>query len=251
MPLAVIAGMPNNKAREFKQLIDDTATYGTWNLAWLPSRGNQAGLRSVWGEVTDMADASDASGVHILAYDKSLSGRRRYEGEIRFRHRLVWLDHSLLFEGRDDEWWTQIEEKLRLEETWRGSVRPPNRGHALILPFGTFASRLDPWTTAQRARTQRMVGRARGEIDAFHRDHRYKGHWRDERGLVFDSAGPEHGIAPENRRWKFTYQLSPGFHFDVRHEAGRGFTVVDANGERQSFREYTNVDSHGHVRGGQ
>ena len=251
MPLAVIAGMPNNKAREFKHRIDGSSTYGAWGLTWLPSRRNQAGLRIVWDDVMDIADASDASGVHILAYDKALSGRSRYEEEIRFRHRLVWLDHSRLYgEGRD-EWWTQIKEKLLVEDSWRESVRPPDRRHALILPRGTFASRRDPWTTAQRAETPRAVDRAQSEINTFEEAYRRQGRWRDEHGQLFDSGGPEHGVAPENRRWKFTYHLSPGFHFDVQHEAGREFTVIDANGDDHSFREYTNVDSHGYVRGGQ
>ncbi len=52
------------------------------------------------------------------------------------------------------------------------------------------------------------------------------------------------------RRWKFTYRLSPGFHFDVSHVAGRRFTLTDAHGERLSFEEYSNVDAHGYVRGG-
>ena len=251
MSLAVIGGMPNNKANEFKPRIDEMSTHGVWQLAWVPSRRSQAGLRTVWDEVQDIADRADASGVHILAYHKAPSERARYEEEIRFRHRLVWLDHSLLYGGDRDEWWTQIEEKLQLEETWRASVRPPDRRHALLLPRGTFASRRDPWTTAQRAVTQRTVARARGEIDEFEGAHRRQGRWRDENGLLFDSGGPEHGVAPENRRWKFTYQLSPGFHFDVRHDGGRGFTLIDASGEDRSFREYTNVDSHGYLRGGQ
>lgn len=250
MPLAVIAGMPNNKAREFRRRIDETSNHGTWRLAWVPSRKDQAGLRTAWDDVKKIVGAADASGVHILAYHKAQSERSRYEKQIRFRHRLVWLDHWLLYgEGRD-EWWAQIEEKLQIEETWRESVRPPERRHALILPRGIFASRRDPWTTAQRAETPRAVARAHDEIDSFEEAHRDHGRWRDESGVLFDSGGAEHGVVPENRRWKFTYRLSPGFHFDVRHEAGRRFTVVDANGERQSFREYTNVDSHGHVRGG-
>ena len=251
MPLAVIAGMPNNKAHEFKRRIDDTSAHGTWRLAWAPSRGNQARLQTAWGEVKNIADAADTPGVHILAYHKAVSGRSCYEEEVRFRHRLVWLDHSLLYRGGGDEWWLDIEEKLQLEETWREGVRPSNRRHALILPRGTFASERDPWTTAQRAETEREVARAQGEIDAFGEDHRYRGLWRDQDALLFDPGGPEHGRASQSRRWKFTYQLSPDFHFDVRHEGGRRFTVVDANGEAQSFREYTNIDSHGYVRGGE
>ena len=251
MPLAIIAGMPNNKARQLKRRINETSAHGTWRLTWVPARKSQAELRTVWGEVKDIADAADASGVHILAYHKAVSGRSRYEEEIRFRHRLGWLNHSLLYSGSSDEWWLDIEERLRLEEKWRGVVRPSNQRHALVLPSVTFASSQDPWTTAQRAETDRTFARAQCEIDSFGEHHRHRGLWRDENALVFDSYGPEHGHAPQSRQWKFTYQLSPGFHFDVRHEHGRRFTVVDADSEIRSFREYTNVDAHGHVRGGQ
>jgi len=250
MPRAIIAGMPNNKARELRQRIEKLATHQTWCLAWIPSRQNQAGLRTVWGDVKNVADGADAPGSHILAYHKSVSGRGRYEQEVRFRHRLIWLDHSLLYQGSGDEWWRDIEEKLQLEETWREHVRPPSRRHALILPRGTFASKHDPWVTAQRAETERDVARAHGQIKGFGEDHRQRAAWRDQNDLLFDPGGPEHGRVPLSRQWKFTYQLGPGFHFDVRHERGRSFTVTDANGDGRSFREYTNVDSHGHLRGG-
>ena len=250
MPLAIIAGVPSGKAREFKLRIDEMSTHQAWRLAWVPSRQNQPGVRSVWRNVKDIADEADASGAHILAYHKAVSERGRYEKEIRFRHRLVWLDHSCLYSPVADEWWLDIEKRLRLEEMWRGEVRPSNQHDALILPYGTFASSQDPWTNAQRAETKRVIARAQAEIDAFRESHRHRGRWRDENALLFDSGGPEHGQSPQGRRWKFTYQLSPGFHFDVRHEREREFALVDADGESWSFREYTNVDAHGRVRGG-
>ena len=171
MPLAIIAGMPNNKARELKVRIDDTPTHQAWRLVWVPSRQNQAGLRTVWGNVKAIADAADEPGVHILAYHKKVSGRGRYEEEIRFRHRLAWLDHSCLYSSVADEWWLAIEERLQLEQAWREGVRPSNQRHALILPRGTFTSSSDPWTTAHRADTERTVARARAAIAAFHEHH--------------------------------------------------------------------------------
>ena len=242
--------MPTSRARRFEQRIASTSTYQAWRLKWVPSRHDQAGIQAVWRTVMDIADATDAAGAHILAYHKAVSDRRRYETAVRFRHRLVWLDHSCLYSPNADRWWLDIEQRLRLEETWREDVRPSHHRHALILPRGTFASCRDPWTTAQRAVKERTISRARSEIEAFARRHRHQGYWRDERELLFDSHGPEHGQAPLVRRWKFTYQLSPGFHFDVRHEHGRRFTLVDADGVSQSFRTYSNVDAHGHVRGG-
>ena len=250
MPLAIIAGMPINKARQLKRSIDELTTHGTWRLAWVPARKNQAGLQNVWGKVKDIADAADATGVHILAYHKTVSERSRYEEEIRFRHRLGWLHHSLLYSGKSDEWWLDIKERLRLEETWRGSVRPSNQHHALVLPGVTFASNKDPWTTAQRAETDRVIARAQREIEAFGEYHRHGRVWRDDSALLFDSYGPDHGHAPQSRQWKFTFKLSPGFHFDVSHELGREFTVVDVGGTTRSFKKYTNVGAHGHVRDG-
>ena len=250
MPLAIIAGMPRNKARQLRRRIDQTPTHGMWCLVWVPARNDQAGLQAVWGEVISAADAADAAGVHILAYHKAVSRRSRYEEEIRFRHRLGWLDHSLLYLPSGNEWWLEIEERLRLEKVWRGVVRPSNRSDALILPRDTFESHKDPWTTAQRAETDRWCARAQREIDSFGEHHRYRRYWRDEKALLFDFRGQEHGHAPQCRQWKFTYQLSPGFHFDVCHEHARRFSVVDSDGETRNFRKYTNIDAHGHVRGG-
>ena len=243
--------MPTGKARGFKLRIDGTSTHDAWRLRWVHARQDQADLQAVWGAVMNIANTADATGAHILAYHKTVSERSRYEEAVRFRHRLVWLNHSCLYSQVAAEWWLDIEQRLRLEETWRENVRPSHHRHALILPSGTFASIRDPWTTAQRAETERAVSRAQSEIEAFDKCHRRQGGWRDERDLLFESRGPEHGQAPLGRRWKFTYQLSHGIHFDVRHERGRRFTLVDADGVRQSFRDYTNVDTHGHVRGGQ
>lgn len=250
MPLAIIAGMPNNKARELRARIDNTPTHQSWRLVWVPSRQNQAGLETVWGNVKDIADVADEPGVHILAYHKKVSGRRLYEGDVRFRHRLIWLDHSCLYSPVADEWWLDIEDRLRLEDAWRAGVRPSNPRHALILPRGTFTSSSDPWKTAQRADTERTVSRARAAIDAFRERHLRQRWWRGERDLAFDPGGAEHGQAPLGRRWKFTYRLSPGFHFDVSHVEGRRFTLTDAHGKRLIFEEYSNVDAHGYVRGG-
>lgn len=125
MPRAIIDGMPNNKARELRQRIGNLATHETWLLGWIPSRRNQAGLRTVWSDVKNMADGADEPGAHILAYPKQVSGRSHYEEQIRFRHPLIWLNHSLLYQGSGDEWWLHIEKKLQRECDSPASRRRP------------------------------------------------------------------------------------------------------------------------------
>lgn len=251
MPLAIIAGMPSGKAKELHALIPPREDYDDWSLTWMPARSNRADLGSCWKDVKMRADSASPSGAHILAFHKVVSERAWYEREVRFRHRIVWLSHSLLYPPSSDEWWFEIEERLGLEAAWRREVRPQDQHHALILPSGVFASTRDPWTRAQRAQTDAEFAQARAEIRIFSQRHRYQGLWRDDNSLLFDSHGAQHGQAPSRRRWKFTHQLPTGFHFDVRHEDRRAFSVADSGGVHGPFREYTNVDTHGHVRGGQ
>ena len=251
MPLAIIAGMPSGKARQFGTVIAATDTLRDWDLAWIPSRKNQADLGTCWERVKEGAVLASETGAHVLAYHKAISERAQYEEEVRFRHRLVWLDHASLYGQSSDQWWREIEGRLRLEEAWRRDVRPPNQHHPLILPAETFASQRNPWTTAQRAETERTIARARSEIGDFLTAHRHHGVLRDDNALLFDSRGPQHGHAPDDRRWKFTLQLPVGFHFDVRHEDGREFSILSADGTPQRFHQYTNVDAHGYIRGGE
>ncbi len=248
MPLAIIAGMPVGKAREFESRIDHKAAHEGWSLAWVHARKDQPELRHCWHEVEKIVGDADEDGVHILAYAKGKEERRRYEKEVRFRHRLIWLDHSNLYSYPEEAWWLEIEERLRLESAWRTDVRPPNQHHALVLPSGTFVSARDPWTKAQRAQTDAELDQVRAEIRMFSERHRYQGFWRDDNSLLFDSGGAQHGQAPSGRRWKFTHQLPAGFHFDVQHEDGRSFSFMDADRIRQTFRDYANVDAHGNVR---
>ena len=81
--------------------------------------------------------------------------------------------------------------------------------------------------------------------------HRKETIWRDSRELDF-RRGPSHGgrHLPKRRRRKLTFNLPDGFHFDVRHRAGRPFHVSDEAGTTRRFTEYTNIDPHGFVRGG-
>ena len=91
---------------------------------------------------------------------------------------------------------------------------------------------------------QEVVGR-------FKDHHRKKMIWRDSRELDF-RRGPSHGgrHLPKRRRCKLTFNLPDGYHFDVRHRAGRPFHVSDEAGTTRRFTEYTNIDPHGFVRGG-
>lgn len=250
MALAVIAGMPRARAAALRDRIAGTQTIEEWSVAWVPSRTDQAELQTCWRDVKDAADAADGSGVHILAYHKDTNDRGQFEKEVRFKHRIVWLDHAWLYDHASDRWWGEIEERLRLEELWRERVRPLSHHHALILPSPTFSAERDPWTIAQRAETEDEFARAQDEIRIFVERYQHRGVWRDDAALLFDSGGAQHGKAPTDRRWKFTHQLPPSFHFDVKHEKRRAFSLVDAEGIRQDFREYTNVDAHGYVRGG-
>jgi hypothetical protein len=76
--------------------------------------------------------------------------------------------------------------------------------------------------------------------------------WVDSKDRCFDHSQARHGVAEFPRNWKYSFELTDGFHYDVRHLEGRAFQLYDADGsahgaERNS---YINIDPHGVVRKG-
>ena len=90
-------------------------------------------------------------------------------------------------------------------------------------------------------------------IAEFRRVHHKREKWEDAKELHFrrreHHAIERPGVRP-GMRWKFTFQVPDGFHYNVVHSRGGGFEIPNENGIPQRFRKRTNVDCHGFVRGG-
>ncbi len=251
MPLCLLAGVPKPiglRHRGYSPGIPG------WEVIVLPSPLNQASVVRSWSAVLECADRAEEAGAHILGFHPRIQDRGEFEATVYGRHRLVWLDEHRLGEYGTEQFTDYIERILDFESRWREALRPSETRHALILPEPSFepdAALRNAWARAQRVQTESdSLERVSALLSSLRARHYSDGVWQDRVGLVFDPGGPRHGEATREWRWKYTYLVPAQFHYDVRAVGNRGFRVRDRFGDVHSFREYTNVDCHGFVRGG-
>ena len=255
VPVAVVAGV---SLGSFKRSTWRPTREG-WDIEVVPGREQMHdNVKGIWERILRLADAradeTDA-GVHfILAHDRE-GERPTFRRDLRKRSlRAVWLRKALSKQYGSHDFCQAIDDVLEFEEQWRGSLRP-DVNSPLLLPESTFdadSSVRDTWLRVQDV----VVGHddinaVRQSIRRFGRFHRRESGWLDARRLQF-KRGAQHGThgLPGWRTQKFGFRLPAGFHFDVSHERGKSFRLSDQNGTQYLFDAYTNVDSHGFVRGG-
>ncbi len=148
-----------------------------------------------------------------------------------------------------------VKSLVDFERRWRESVRPGDVGSPLILPECSFETKgvlRTTWIRAFDARErQDQIDRVAKLIDYFRSTYylKGKGRWIDAEKKAFDYRGRRHAFRePEGRRWKYTFEVPTGFHFDVESERGGKFYLTDATGAYRVFEEHANVDCHGYVR---
>ena len=251
MPLLIIAGVPASVIRRNKNYapeIDD------WDVLLVPSRDSRkADLKSCWRDVLERA-SEDSHGTHVFAYHYREDEYPGFNKIMHDRHRLIWMQRNTLNVFGTCLYTEVIEEHLAFERIWRDKLRPQGVDAPGLLPESSFSSKRcnDMWSRI------RSVHLHKDDIDRvylltryFRNSHYGKGRWEDSRGLEFKAAPARHGSNPPYGRFKFTYQLPEGFHYDVRSSSGnRDFTVEDIEGKLHRFQTYTNIDCHGSVRGG-
>lgn len=254
MPLLIIAGVPLELHRRNKKLRFD---YGRWSTRLFPSKDNRPHLDTCWKDVLRAADNSSPEGAHIFAYHSYEEEYRKFYADIHSRHRLTWMNRSSLAIGiyGTHVFEEMIKELLDFEDRWRLQVRPLGHQWALYLPessFSTNSAFSSLWERAQRIQREHdKLDAVVGLANRFRSFHHTDGVWIDGRELRFDPRGARHGRIPIERRWKYTSFLDDGFHYDVQKVEGGSFTIKDSSGKRFSFARYTNIDCHGHIRGGE
>ena len=253
VPLAVVAGVSLGSYRRSDWRPSRTG----WVIRVLPGQQLRHGnLREIWNRVLHVGDVkSTDAGVHfLLAHDRE-DERPVFRRELRRRSlRAVWLDRHLSRQYGSNDFRQAIDGLLEFEEAWRQRLRP-NLNSPLLLPESAFEAEANVRDTWRRVHDV-VVGHdnisAVGEaVQRFFREHRKGSGWTDTRKLLF-SRGAPHGLhdLARWRRQKLGFSLPSGFHFDVKHEQGRSFRLIDQDGTRHEFDAYTNVDPHGYLRGG-
>ena len=252
MPLLIIAGVHTSvtsRNKGYVPRVDD------WNVKMVPSREKtKPDLHSCWTEV--LAEASkDPEGAHVFAYHYREDEYPKFNSEMHDRHRLVWMARDTLGYYGSAKYTKMIEHHLEFELRWRDKLRPRGVDAAGILPERSFSPKTceDMWSRMRSVRLNKdNLDRVFALVRHFRDTHYGTGRWEDDRGLLFKVASDRHGLNPPYGSFKFTYLLPEGFHYDVRRKIGnRGFTVEDVEGRSHQFRNYTNIDPHGSIRGGQ
>lgn len=263
MPTAIILGLPKPHADrvkgQLKQLLDGWRA--GWVIHWQPPTGalhqvRQADIRAALTTARQVHDSAHVLAITNQGGDFKASIASHFVRFFRFR----WLPGNWLAlpYPAPDDFILNVNMILEDEEDWRARVQPKDIGSSLLLPGTAFATKHAAiWELATRYGDGNNVACER-RLDQFEQVH-WKPHalgrharrslWTDDDLRIFDHTQEQHGIAPEERRWKHSFRIPDGFHYDVRHTQGRKFSVtgarrsanVEANG-------YVNLDPHGFFR---
>lgn len=194
--------------------------------------------------------------IHLLCVPSR--DARFIERSLRFDCRVVRLEIPGDL-GRLD-WSTlrsALEKAISYEKEWCCSVRPSSPAHPLLLPsvsFDSHRSLKGMWKECDCHRDNRLLRHAARQVERFRQLHKksYRGgfYWLDMNGRRFSIDRGHHGRSPAERvgrrRFRYCFEVPPGFHFDVTSEAGGEFSIVGSEGRYRVHR--ANVDPWGSVR---
>ena len=260
MPTVIIAGLPVESDRRVQSALrQQTPFQADWKVIWMRSKGGVAGLAPSQLDGVSQAASTD-NGAHLIVF----RGREKHEEEaVKIRlgrfFRIRWLDHTLLrlIPCGMDRFFSAIIEVLVEEQEWIDTVKPRSEACCMLLPECAFSA--EPgvrhmWTAASEPGIERirLAARATKQFEATHWLQQKNGvrAWTDGDDRIFDHRGARHGSAPFPRMWKFSYQMAPGFHFDVTSRFSRPFHIRAFDGTRHKALAlgHINIDPHGYVR---
>lgn len=252
MPRLIVAGVP-------RPVVQRNAGYNLsfegWEVLLFHSRSKRVEVAHCWSEVIEAAHATGHGGAHLLCFDRQSSyedTRHKYEKGVGRCHRLLWPNSQMAVYFGTPGFHEFLQAIVEFEAEWRAKVRPHGLESPLFLPETHFEARTEDlnrlWERSYSVRKKKDDVRAIQTLANHFRRHHYRaGHWRDAHDLLWRRDASYHGKAPPDRRWKYTFELPPGFHYDVTHAHGRGFYLADEFGYSRRFLSHANVDCHGHV----
>jgi hypothetical protein len=210
------------------------------------------------GELKDLRHIVDEGFTHIV-----VPGSRDWKTvrtSLEFDCR---LHVARLWEPIRDITWKLLKDSLhtaaRLDEEWLRKISPSDLRHPLLLPptiFLTTAATDKYWHKCDIYSIDR-IPEAEALLALVEKEHRKPDgtggrSWMDARKLRFRFDPSKHALSASSRtggrEYRFCYEVIPGFHYDVREEGGRAFSINV--GGKPAFVNHCNVTPWGHVRKG-
>jgi hypothetical protein len=168
-----------------------------------------------------------------------------------------------LWEPIRDITWELLKERLhaatKLDEVWLRKVSPSDLRHPLLLPPAIFrtARNTERYWHRCDVYSEERIREAEGLLSVVEKEHRKPDgsggrSWVDGGKLRFKFDPSKHAISAGNRigakEYRFCYEMLPGFHYDVRDDAGKAF-IIEIGGKPTTV-HHCNVTPWGHVRRG-
>lgn len=153
-----------------------------------------------------------------------------------------------------------LDEKVRFEDQWCEAIRPVDARGPLYLPVGGFLPDnryRDFWKACDCYKDRSQLHGARELLKGVYaRHHRRSGgnprYWVDSGDKMFKIDPTNHALYPEQRmganRFRFCSLVPPGFHYDVVHERGNRFNLIDGQHVYHKNISRANIDPWGSVR---
>jgi hypothetical protein len=260
METAILLGIPSPYVARLRNALDSHGGLPeAWFLKFVPAQKKAPEINR--GTVRRACRiANEHPSPHILAFSTQQL-RSEWAAEIAPYFRFRWCDQlvstlNCLATPDPTPFLNRLAADLAEEEQWSSHIKPLDMGSPLLLPecsFSVGGGHQDLWRHARSYGDQANIEGAAKALHHFERIYLRKAEhyqWIDDRDLIFGRHGPRHAEAPFPRGWKFSYRLSGGFHYDVKHLEQRKFSVTDVAGTRHvsGAKGYINMDPHGYVR---
>ncbi len=209
------------------------------------------------GDLSQVRSNVQSGFVHIAALPSRDS--RRLIDAFRFDCRVISLATTGDLERLSwNEFRAALEVALSFERRWLSVVQPRDLNHPLLLPPRSFipARRLgDYWRRCDCYRDTARLDEANTVLQGVHKEHQRSSHdgrvWMDADSRMFRIDKSLHARTPEERRgerkYRFCYAVTAGFHYDVTHAHAREFYLTAFDGERYRVTR-ANVTPWDHVR---
>lgn len=264
MPVLILAGLSRSHADRVKAALRKfQSTHPLpldWNIKYVCVDENRLSFSEKVAKLACIT-ASESPESHIVgitATGGNLNEPVRQHIKPFFRFR--WFEGKFLsmIYKPDKELILKILEIIQEEEYWRHNIKPNNVHHPLLLPKDSFNSQCKCkllWEICDAYGDINNMRDAARKIKIFTNTYQHRMNdggrgWKDTNNLLFDPNGPQHANATDWHRWKYSFQLPDGFHYDVNHERKQAFQIRDAKGimHPAPAGHHLNIDPHGHIR---